>query len=71
MGIHMLQTDKLPDPFPPQRLVRSKHDTAEALGVGLTSVDNLIASGKLKTLKIGRRRLVLEESIAELLATAA
>lgn len=39
------------------------NDTCAALGVGRNSVYNLIAAGKLATVKIGRRTLVKADSI--------
>ena len=41
----------------------SINDTSRILGVGRTKVYGLIAQGKLKSVLIGRRRLVLIESI--------
>jgi excisionase family DNA binding protein len=38
------------------------------LGIGRTAIYELIDSGKLKTVKIGRRRLVPIESIEKLIA---
>lgn len=41
-------------------------DTAKVLSLGRTSVYRLIADGRLQTLKIGRRTLVLVASIHRL-----
>ena len=42
-------------------------DAARALSLGRTSIYALINEGRLKTIKIGRRRLIKVESIRELL----
>jgi excisionase family DNA binding protein len=47
------------------------HDVREArrrLNVGLTKFYELVNQGELRTVKIGRRRLVSEESIAEFIS---
>lgn len=44
-------------------------EAAKALSLGRTSIYALINSGTLKTVKIGRRRLVKVESIRQLLET--
>ena len=46
-------------------------DTCHVTGLGRTKVYELINEGKLKTCVIGRRRLVLYESIEELINGAA
>jgi excisionase family DNA binding protein len=43
-------------------------DTASTLGLGRTSIYVLIGQGKLQTVKIGRRTLVLVNSIRLLVA---
>jgi excisionase family DNA binding protein len=48
-------------------LLSIKHATFE-LGIGRSAVYELIAAGKLKTIKIGRRRLVAREAIHEFIA---
>ena len=50
-----------------KKLLCSRQDAASALSVCLRTVDYLISSGKLKTIKIGRRTLVKQKSI-EMLA---
>ena len=50
-----------------KKLLCSRQDAASALSVCLRTVDYLISSGKLKTIKIGRRTLVKQNSI-EMLA---
>lgn len=42
-------------------------EAAKALSLGRTSIYELINSGRLETVKIGRRRLVKVESIQRLL----
>ncbi len=46
-------------------------NTCEATGLGRTTVYHLINSGKLKTVKIGRRTLVSADSIRALVSEAA
>lgn len=41
---------------------------AERLGVGRTTVFQLMASGQLRSAKVGRRRLVSEAAICEFIA---
>jgi excisionase family DNA binding protein len=57
----MSKSDKRP------RLLAIKQATFE-LGISRTALYDLINAGKLKTLKIGRRRLVPIEAIEELIA---
>lgn len=45
------------------KLLRSKADAATSLGVSLRKVDQLIADGRLKVVRIGRRVLVTDESL--------
>lgn len=49
----------------------SIRDTCHVTGLGKTSIYELISQGKLKSVAIGRRRLVLAESIRILLQPAA
>ena len=51
----------------PERLL-SIPEAAEALGIGRTAVYDLIGRGELRTLKVGRRRLVPASALAELAA---
>ncbi len=54
-----------------QPLAVTISDTCRITGLGRTKVYELIAEGKLKTVAIGRRRLVIFESIEALLRPAA
>jgi excisionase family DNA binding protein len=45
-----------------------REQLAERLGVSLRTADELIASQQIKSLKIGRRRLVSESAIAAFIA---
>jgi excisionase family DNA binding protein len=49
------------------RLVLSIREAAHACGLSRTTIYRLIAQGKLKTVKVGARRLVRPEAIEELL----
>jgi excisionase family DNA binding protein len=49
------------------RLRSIKQATFE-LGIGRSALYELIAAGKLKTVKVGRRRLVPREAIEEFIA---
>jgi excisionase family DNA binding protein len=42
----------------------------QALGIGTTKIYELIGSGKLETIKVGRRRLILMASIKRFTASA-
>jgi excisionase family DNA binding protein len=44
-------------------------DTAQALSIGRTKVYELIRSGALESVRVGRRRLVPAHAIAEYVAT--
>jgi excisionase family DNA binding protein len=46
----------------------SINDAAKALGLGRTSIYQMIADGRLEALKLGRRRLVTVDSIRQLVA---
>jgi excisionase family DNA binding protein len=50
------------------RLIAIKQATYE-IGIGRTVIYELIKDGRLKTVKIGRRRLVPVEAIEELVAS--
>ncbi len=51
----------------PMPLAVQLNDTSRITGLGRTKIYELIARGKLKTVAIGRRRLVLYSSIEALL----
>ena len=51
-----------------EQLAISISDTAKALGMGRTSIYEMIADGRLEAFKLGRRRLVKAESIRRLIA---
>lgn len=51
-------------------LVATLSETAETLRLGSTRVNELVKDGTLKSVKVGRRRLVLRSSIEALLADA-
>lgn len=40
------------------RFALSMKEAAEALGIGLSKLEQLVADGEIKSLKIGRRRLI-------------
>jgi excisionase family DNA binding protein len=46
-----------------QKLLLSINDTAHALSLGRTKVYELIAAGRLETVKVGRRTLVPVASV--------
>jgi len=58
-----------PDPAGPDRLY-SVDEAARALGVGRSAVYNELAAGRLRSLKVGRRRLIPSGAIAERVADA-
>ena len=45
------------------RLALSPKEAAEAIGVGRTMVYDLLASGRLRSLRVGRRRIVTLEAL--------
>ena len=47
-------------------ILHSIMSTAEILGIGRSSVYGLIADGKIKPVKIGRRTLIPDQSIQKL-----
>jgi excisionase family DNA binding protein len=48
----------------PRRLLHTVKETQEALRVSHATVWRMIAAGTLKTVRVGRRRLVTNESLA-------
>jgi excisionase family DNA binding protein len=51
-----------------EKLLLTTQETADRLGIGRTAVYDLIRTKKLKTLKIGARRLVPIEALHEVVA---
>jgi excisionase family DNA binding protein len=51
----------------PPRCLRVE-DVARALGIGRSTVYDLIRSGRLRSIKIGRRRLVPRDAVEALIA---
>jgi excisionase family DNA binding protein len=56
---------------PIERLAYTVNDTCAATGLGRSSIYELIAAGKLKSVRLAGRRLILSESLHELLQGAA
>lgn len=54
-----------------QQLVLSVAETARTLGLGRTKVYDLLDSGELKSVRVGRRRLVSAASVRSLLGEIA
>ena len=50
------------------RLLYSRHEAVDILGIGLTTLDTLLRGGDLTRIKIGRRSLVTDESIRRYIA---
>jgi excisionase family DNA binding protein len=62
-------TPTSPEPQPDRLL--SIPDAADALGIGRSSLYEEIASGRLRTLKVGRRRLVPSGAVRDYIQHAA
>jgi len=60
-----------PSPAERKPITVTVQATRGLLGLGNTSIWKLIAEGRLRTVRIGKRRLILYESIEELIASAA
>jgi excisionase family DNA binding protein len=60
-----IQCTVLPSPFVP--LTVSVVRAAELVGLGKSTMWKLIAGGELETVKIGKKRLVLFTSLADLI----
>lgn len=56
-------------PETPEPLVDSIEDTAARLNVSRTTIYELISSGRLRSVKLGKRRLVPRDAQRELLAS--
>ncbi len=54
-----------------EKLAYSVPEAAAALSLGLTTMFKIVAEGRVKTFKIGRRTLVSAESLRALLDQAA
>jgi excisionase family DNA binding protein len=52
-----------PQGSPPPQLLHNIEDAAQRVGVGRTTIYSLIRSGDLRTVSIGRRRLVAEADL--------
>ena len=50
------------------RLLYSRREAIDILGIGLTTLDTLLREGDLTRIKIGRRSLVTNESIRRYIA---
>lgn len=53
----------------PEKLLLTTSEAAERLGIGRTTLYELIRAGKLRTIKIGRRRLIPATAIPKMIAT--
>lgn len=49
-------------------MLRNKRQTAEYLGISLSTVNRLIFSGQLKQVKIGRSVRISDEAIADFIS---
>ncbi len=63
-----VRAEAAPDPGAPERLLAIPQ-AAEALGIGRSALYGLIGRGELRTLKVGRRRLVPAGALAAFLAS--
>jgi excisionase family DNA binding protein len=52
---------------PPDRLALSVYEAAHVLGVSVHTVWRMIASGRLASFKLGRRRLIARSAVEALL----
>jgi excisionase family DNA binding protein len=48
-----------------ERLLYTREEAAAALGIGLTKMKQLIATGEIRSLKIGRSRRITVTSVNE------
>lgn len=51
-----------------ERLLYTREEAAAALGIGITKAKEMIASGELRSVKIGRLRRVPVSSVKEYIA---
>jgi excisionase family DNA binding protein len=54
-----------------ERRAVARREAADMLGIGLGTLDNLIATGALRTVKLSRRVLIPVDAVDELLAGGA
>jgi excisionase family DNA binding protein len=47
--------------------LRSRVEAADKLGIGLSTLDGLVSEGRLKSIRIRRRRLIADSAIADFL----
>jgi excisionase family DNA binding protein len=55
------------DGYKPERLAHRVNDAADIIGVKRSTIYNLLREEKLRSVKIGGSRLILDESLRELL----
>jgi excisionase family DNA binding protein len=60
----------MPSPVHTERIAISVRETSHALSVSTKTVRRMLADGRLRELRVGRRVLVLSESIARLVSRA-
>jgi excisionase family DNA binding protein len=60
-----MQTFKSPSPPHPEPLAVSPAEAARRAGLGRTSIYSALGSGALKSLKIGKRRLIAVEALRD------
>lgn len=48
-----------------ERLVYTREEAAAALGIGLTKMKELVSSGEVRSVKIGRLRRITKSSLEE------
>lgn len=56
---------KTPRPAPPDAILLRPEEAAHALGVGRAKVYQLIATGELRSIRIGGSRRIRREAVAE------
>jgi len=49
------------------RLLLSRHEAAHSLGISLRTIDYLIAGKEIRTIRVGRRRLIPQTELARFL----
>jgi excisionase family DNA binding protein len=54
-----------------QKLSMTLKQAREATGLSVRTLYNLISAGKLQSVRVGRRRLILAKSLEELIAKGA